>query len=152
MPVCRSITDHIDIHHNYAAQEYHYGKNVWVHRKGATAAREYCLGIIPGSMGTSSYIVGGRSNPDSFRSCSHGAGRAKGRMAASRELSPWEERLKVGKILYGGWKKHERGKLKGRIDLGEAPGAYKDIEDVMSKQTDLVDVVVKLTPVRCLKG
>ncbi|HEY9072240.1 MAG TPA: RtcB family protein, partial [Candidatus Ozemobacteraceae bacterium] len=81
------FTEEINIHHNYAAVENHFGRNVWVHRKGATSARSGELGIIPGSMGTFSYIVRGLGNPDSFTSCSHGAGRRMGRKEADRRLS-----------------------------------------------------------------
>ena len=80
----------VNIHHNYAAVENHYGSNVWVHRKGATSARENQIGIIPGSMGTPSYIVEGLGNIESFMSCSHGAGRVMGRRQATRTLTPEE--------------------------------------------------------------
>ena len=111
----------IDIHHNYAAFEEHFGEKVCVHRKGATSAKLDEIGIIPGSMGTASYIVRGLGNPDSFMSCS------------------WHK--------YKGF-----GKAKGRLDLSEAPQAYKDIEDVIASELDLVEPLVRLVPLASLKG
>ena len=140
--------DEINIHHNYAVLENHFGQNVWVHRKGATSAREDQLGIIPGSMGTSSYIVKGLGNPESFNSCSHGAGRAMGRIQASRTLSEEECNKAMEGIVYGRWGKDR----KGRVDLGEAPQAYKDIDVVMESQKDLVKPIVKLRPLAVIKG
>jgi len=146
------VVDEIDIHHNYAALEHHFGKDLWVHRKGATSAQSGQLGIIPGSMGTHSYVVAGKGNPDSFKSCSHGAGRVKGRMAATRELDRMEQERKMDGIVFDGFKTLKKGKLKGAYDLGEAPDAYKNIDTVMWHQGDLVDVVVKLKPIGVLKG
>ncbi len=142
----------INIHHNYAALENHFGVNVWVHRKGATAARQGEAGIIPGSMGTASYIVEGLGNPESFMSCSHGAGRVLGRKAASRQLTPEACDQAMAGIVYDRWKKIRRGKEKGLPDLGEAPQAYKDIADVMAAQRDLVRPLVKLRPLAVVKG
>ena len=138
----------INIHHNYATMENHFGKNVWVHRKGATSAREGEWGIIPGSMGTSSYIVKGLGNPDSFQSCSHGAGRAMGRMEATRTLSVKECDEAMEGIIFGRWGTTR----KGTPDLGEAPQAYKDIDVVMESQKDLVDIATKLKPLAVIKG
>jgi tRNA-splicing ligase RtcB len=132
-----------NIHHNYAAWENHYGKNVLVHRKGATKATEKTIGIIPGSMGTSSYIVRGRGNPESFESCSHGAGRRMGRKQAKRTLDLAEEQAKMEGIL---------GKPRSEKELDEAPGAYKNIDVVMANQEDLVDIVYKLRPLASIKG
>jgi len=92
---------HIDVHHNYATMENHFGKNVMVHRKGATLARKGTIGIIPGSMGTNSYIVEGLGNPESFNSCSHGAGRRMGRSQATRELDLEVEQAKMEGIIGG---------------------------------------------------
>jgi tRNA-splicing ligase RtcB len=135
----------INIAHNYAATENHFGKNVMVHRKGATLARENTIGIIPGSQGTSSYIVKGKGNPDSFMSCSHGAGRAMGRKQAERTLNLVEEqkRLNDKGILHS---------IRGVHDLDEASGAYKNIQIVMDEQSDLVDILVKLEPLAVIKG
>ena len=135
----------IDIHHNYAAMENHFGKNVMIHRKGAVRMRESEIGIIPGSQGTASYIVKGKGNKDSFFSCSHGAGRCMGRKQAQRELDFDTEvkRLDDQGILHS---------IRGKDDLDEASGAYKDIEEVMEAQEDLVEILVKLTPLGVIKG
>ena len=138
----------INIHHNYAVMENHFGRNVWIHRKGATSARQGQLGIIPGSMGTSSYIVRGLGSPESFQSCSHGAGRVMGRKEASRRLTVEECDKAMDGIVYGRWGKDR----KGNVDLGEAPQAYKDINVVMDSQKDLVEIVTQLTPLAVIKG
>lgn len=135
----------IDVHHNYARWENHFGQNVIVHRKGATSAKEGELGIIPGSQGTASYIVKGKGNPESFMSCSHGAGRAMGRNQAKRELD-----LEAQKKLLD-----DQGiihSVRTINDLDEAAGAYKDISVVMANQEDLVDVVVELKPLAVIKA
>ncbi len=142
--VCGSTFEQkYNIHHNYAALETHYGRNVLVHRKGATCAEAGLTGIIPGSMGTHSYIVQGLGNPESFRSCSHGAGRKMGRKEAERVLKLDEERQKLKGIVHG---------LNSKHDLDEAPGAYKDIHDVMDNQKDLVQVLLTLSPLGSIKG
>jgi len=138
----------VNIHHNYAVMEHHFNQNVWVHRKGATSAQEGQLGIIPGSMGTSSYIVKGKGNAESFNSCSHGAGRCMGRKQASRTLTVEECDKAMDGIIYGRWGTDR----KGNTDLGEAPQAYKDIDVVMKAQEDLVDIVERLTPLAVIKG
>ncbi len=138
----------IDIHHNYAAWENHFGKNVLVHRKGATLARKGVKGIIPGSMGTPSYIVEGLGNPDSFNSCSHGAGRAMGRRDASRTLLEEDCEKAMEGIVFGGWGTDR----KGNVDLGEAPQAYKDIDAVIEAELDLIKPLVKLRPLGVVKG
>jgi len=137
--------DLINVHHNYAQLEHHFGKNVWVHRKGAISAREGERGIIPGSQGTKSYIVIGLGNPDSFCSCSHGAGRRMGRKEAQRTLSLAEEiaRMDAKGIVHG---------IRNKGDLDEAAGAYKDIDVVMAEQTDLVRVQVELSPLGVIKA
>ena len=137
--------DPINIAHNYASMEHHFGQNVMVHRKGATSARKGELGIIPGSQGTKSYIVRGLGNPLSFGSCSHGAGRTMGRKQAKRELDLAEQRaiLDDQGIVHG---------VRHVSDLDEAPGAYKDIHEVMENQKDLVEIVTELTPLGVVKG
>ena len=144
----------INIHHNYAAEEEHFGERVWVHRKGATSAKAGEEGIIPGSMGTSSYIVTGKGHADSFSSCSHGAGRTMGRMAASRSLDKAACDKAMEGIVFSGWHPlRGRGrKGRGMLDLSEAPQAYKNIEDVIEAELDLIDPVVKLRPLGVLKG
>jgi len=135
--------DEINIHHNYAAFEHHYDKDVLVHRKGATKATSGLSGIIPGSMGTHSYIVEGLGNPESFMSCSHGAGRAMGRKEAKRVLNLEDEQKKMEGIVHG---------LRTDKELDEAPGAYKDIDVVMENQKDLAKIVVELSPLGVIKG
>ena len=143
----------IDIHHNYAAGEEHFGKKVFVHRKGATSAKLDEIGIIPGSMGTASYIVRGLGNPDSFMSCSHGAGRRMSRIAASTKLTVEECDKAMDGIVCERWHKYKGfGKAKGRLDLSEAPQAYKDIEDVIASERDLIEPLVRLVPLASLKG
>jgi tRNA-splicing ligase RtcB len=135
----------INIAHNYAAMENHFGHNVMIHRKGATLAREGTIGIIPGSMGSKSYIVQGRGNADSFTSCSHGAGRKMSRTAAQKELS-FEGEIEILEnqgIVHG---------LRNVKDLDEATGAYKNIDEVMANQSELVDIVVELFPLGVIKG
>lgn len=142
------FTEEINIHHNFAALEKHFGKKVWVHRKGATQAEKGQMGIIPGSMGTASYIVRGLGNPQSFRSCSHGAGRIVSRGEFNRTHTVEECDKAMHGIVYGRWNKDR----KGRYDLSEAPQAYKDIDEVIASQDDLVEVVVKLLPLGVMKG
>ena len=132
----------VDCHHNYVEREQHFGAEVWVTRKGAVSAREGELGIIPGSMGARSYIVRGRGNPDSFHSCSHGAGRAMSRAAARRRFGVEEHAAATAAV--------ECRKDEGVID--ETPMAYKPIESVMAAQSDLVQVVHELRQVVCIKG
>lgn len=138
----------VNIAHNYARLENHMGKNVWVHRKGATSAKLGEIGIIPGSMGTKSYIVEGLGNVQSFTSCSHGAGRKMGRMEASRIITLEEADRSMEGIVYGRWGKDR----KGNLDFGEAPQAYKDIDIVMENQKDLVKILVELRPLAVIKG
>jgi len=137
--------DIINIAHNYAVWENHFGQNVIVHRKGATRARTGEIGIIPGSMGTSSYIVEGLGNAESFTSCSHGAGRRMGRKEATKRLDLSTEigNMDAKGIIHG---------LRNQSDLDEAPGAYKDIDEVMENQKDLVKILVKLQPLAVIKG
>ncbi|MFZ2882121.1 MAG: RtcB family protein [Candidatus Moraniibacteriota bacterium] len=137
------VMQFVNIAHNYAALENHFGKNVVVHRKGATKATEGLVGIIPGSMGTKSYIVEGLGNKESFMSCSHGAGRKMGRKQAIATLNLAEEQAKMENVL---------GKPRNQDDLQEAPGAYKDIDVVMENQKDLVKILVELKPLAVIKG
>ena len=135
----------INIAHNYAAWEEHFGENVIVHRKGAVHAGIGEIGIIPGSQGTHSYIVEGLGNPDSFLSSSHGAGRAMSRSEAVRRLSLEREiaRLEEQNIVHA---------IRGTKDLEEAAGAYKNIDEVMENQTDLVKIRTTLSPIAVIKG
>lgn len=132
----------IDCHHNYAAKERHFGQDVLVTRKGAVRAGAGELGIIPGSMGTRSYIVRGKGNPESFESCSHGAGRRMSRREAKRRFSVGDLRRQTAGV--------ECRKDPGVID--EIPAAYKPIEEVMDNQKDLVEIVASLKQVVCVKG
>jgi len=140
-----SFGEIINIHHNYASLENHFGENVIIHRKGATLATTGTIGIIPGSQGTKSYIVSGKGNPDSFMSCSHGAGRKLGRKQAQRELNLANEIDILDKqgIVHS---------IRNSSDLDEASGAYKDISVVMDNQTDLVDILVELSPLAVIKA
>jgi len=135
----------IDVHHNYATIENHFGSNVVVHRKGATSARKGQIGIIPGSQGTKSYIVKGLGNPESFNSCSHGAGRVMSRTKAKAVLNLEEEIKKMNDkgILHS---------IRGKNQLDEASSAYKNIDVVMENQKDLVEIIVELTPLGVIKG
>ena len=135
----------INIAHNYAAFEHHFGENVIVHRKGATLAREGVIGIIPGSQGTASYIVEGLGNPDSFCSCSHGAGRVMSRTMAIKTLDMQQEvaQLEAKGIVHA---------IRSQEDMQEATGAYKDIETVIANEADLVKVLTRLLPIAVIKG
>lgn len=135
----------INIPHNYVAIENHFGQNVYIHRKGATKAYEGQLGIIPGSQGTKSYIVKGKGELMSFKSCSHGAGREMGRKQAKRELNLEAEKkiLDDQGIIHG---------MRNLDDLDEAPSAYKNIDVVMENQKDLVQIVEELKPIAVIKG
>lgn len=134
-----------DIHHNYAALEHHYGKDVIVHRKGATLAEQGVIGIIPGSQGTCSYIVEGLGKESSLCSCSHGAGRKMSRSEAKRSLDLEETKAMMESLgIING--------IKTVDDLDEAPGAYKDIDIVISEESDLVKPIVKLKPLAVIKG
>lgn len=135
----------INIAHNYAAWENHYGRNVIVHRKGATLASKGITGIIPGSQGTASYIVEGLGNHESFNSCSHGAGRAMSRTQAENTLSLEEEVRKLDAlgIVHG---------ITSQRDLQEASSAYKNIDEVIHNELDLIAVKTQLLPVAVVKG
>ena len=132
----------VNCHHNYVSRERHWGANVLLTRKGAVRAREGDLGIIPGSMGARSYIVRGKGNPESFCSCSHGAGRAMSRNEARKTFSLEDHASATAGV--------ECRKDDGVLD--ETPGAYKDIDAVMAAQADLVEIVHTLRQVVCVKG
>jgi len=140
--VIATFDNAVQCHHNYASVEEHFGEQVWVTRKGAVSARQGELGIIPGSMGAKSFIVRGKGNPDSYCSCSHGAGRRLSRGAAKRTYTLADLQEQTAGI--------ECRKDEGVLD--EIPGAYKDIDTVMSAQSDLVEVVHILKQVMCIKG
>jgi tRNA-splicing ligase RtcB len=126
-----------------------------VHRKGATRARLDETGIIPGSMGTLSYIVRGLGNPESFMSCSHGAGRAMGRAEANRRLTEDACNRAMAGVAFDRWGQAQArwGKRRGAaVDLSEAPPAYKDIEAVIEAERDLVEPRVRLRPLAVVKG
>ena len=131
--------------HNFAAIEDHFGETVIVHRKGATRARKGEWGMIPGSQGTRSYLVTGKGNPMAFESCAHGAGRIMSRSEARRTLNLKEERkaLTDQGILHS---------IRHKSDLDEAPSTYKDIDEVMANQEDLVEVQIVLEPLAVVKG
>lgn len=135
----------INIAHNYARFENHFGENVVVHRKGATSAKLGEIGIIPGSQGTKSYIVRGLGNKESFCSCSHGSGRCMGRKEAQRTLNLKDEIELMDKqgIIHG---------ITNCNDLDEAPSAYKDIDVVIANEKDLVEPIVELRPLAVIKG
>jgi len=132
----------VNCHHNYVAQEEHFGEKVWVTRKGAVRAGKGELGIIPGSMGARSFIVCGKGNHESFCSCSHGAGRTMGREEAKRRYT-LDDHIRATEGV-------ECRKDSGVID--ETPAAYKDIDAVMAAQSDLVEIVHTLKQIVCIKG
>jgi tRNA-splicing ligase RtcB (3'-phosphate/5'-hydroxy nucleic acid ligase) len=142
LPPFVTTEDVVNCHHNYVAIERHYGQDVFVTRKGAVRAKEGDLGIIPGSMGAKSFIVRGKGNPESFHSCSHGAGRSMSRTEAKRRFTVADhEKATTG--------------VECRKDaevLDETPAAYKPIDAVMAAQSDLVDIVHTLRQVVCVKG
>lgn len=142
LPPFEVTSEVVNCHHNYVAMEHHYGADVFVTRKGAIRAREGDLGIIPGSMGARSFIVRGKGNPESFCSCSHGAGRKMSRTAAEKTFTEADLVRQTAGVICR--------KDKGVID--EIPGAYKDIDTVMTNQADLVDVLHTLKQIVCVKG
>jgi len=142
LPAFNLTKEAINCHHNYVSVENHYGKDVYLTRKGAISARNGELGIIPGSMGAKSFIVRGKGVATSFCSCSHGAGRRMGRNAAKRRYNSRDLEDQTRGV--------ECRKDKGVVD--EIPAAYKDIDEVMANQSDLVDIVHTLKQVVCVKG
>ena len=141
-----SFTDQINCHHNYAALENHYDANVWVHRKGATRVRQGERAVIPGAMGSYSYVVEGKGNPESFHTSSHGAGRAYSRTGAMNAFTTEQVMvdLKEQGVVLGKRKKNDVAE--------ECRFAYKDIDEVMAQQTDIVTPVRKLRTVGVVKG
>ena len=132
----------VNCHHNYVARENHFGENIMVTRKGAVQARKGTLGIIPGSMGARSFIVSGKGMEQSFSSCSHGAGRKMSRTAAKKRFTLQDHAKATAGV-----------ECRKDVDvIDETPGAYKDIDEVMSSQSDLVDIVHTLKQVVCVKG
>lgn len=143
IPIDFTITQEaINCHHNYVERENHFGRNMWVTRKGAIRAREGDLGIIPGSMGQRSYIVRGKGSTDSYCSCSHGAGRSMSRAQARRTFSLTDLVEQTQGVEC----------RKDDAVLDEIPGAYKNIDEVMANQADLVEVLHTLKQVMCVKG
>jgi tRNA-splicing ligase RtcB len=142
VPPFQTAKQAVNCHHNYVSRELHYGAQVFLTRKGAVSARAGELGIIPGSMGARSYIVRGKGNPESFCSCSHGAGRVMSRTQAKKRFTLEDHKLATAGV--------ECRKDKDVID--ETPAAYKDIDKVMAAQSDLVDIVHTLKQVVCVKG
>lgn len=140
------ISKEVNAHHNYAAKEHHFGKDVWVHRKGAIRARQGELGIIPGAMGSYSFIVEGLGNRESFHSASHGAGRVMGRKEAVRQFDVQEvlADFKAKRVVLGKRRKADTAE--------EYYKAYKNIEDVMALQIDLVRPILKVKTVAVVKG
>lgn len=138
------LVDHyvVNCHHNYVTQEQHFGKSVYITRKGAVSAKKDELGIIPGSMGAKSFIVRGLGNPESFTSCSHGAGRIMSRHQAKKLIQVSEHKEAT---------KHVECR-KDKHVLDESPAAYKKIEDVMRSQNDLVEIMFTLKQILCIKG
>ena len=132
----------VNCHHNYVSREMHYGEEILVTRKGAVRARAGELGIIPGSMGAKSFIVRGKGNPESFCSCSHGAGRVLSRTAAKKRFTLDDQAQQTAGV-----------ECRKDIDvIDEIPAAYKSIDAVMAAQADLVDVVHTLKQIVCVKG
>ncbi|MFW1943138.1 RtcB family protein [Acinetobacter guillouiae] len=142
LPSFQMTKEAINCHHNYVQKELHFGEDVFVTRKGAIRAGLDEYGIIPGSMGAQSFIVKGKGNPDSFCSCSHGAGRKMSRSKAKHLFNQQDLIAQTAGI--------ECRKDKGVVD--EIPSAYKDIHQVMANQNDLIDVVHTLKQVLCIKG
>lgn len=142
VPAFQAKEEVVNCHHNYVAREHHYGADVFVTRKGAVRAGMGELGIIPGSMGARSYIVRGKGSPESFESCSHGAGRVMSRTQAKKTFTVDDHIAATAGV--------ECRKDAGVLD--ETPKAYKDIDAVMAAQSDLVEVVHRLKQIICVKG
>lgn len=142
LPPFTVTTEAVNCHHNYVAQEHHYGENVWVTRKGAIRARTDDLGIVPGSMGARSFIVRGLGNPESFCSSAHGAGRKMSRTAAQKQFTVADMVAQTQGVIC----------RKDKDEIDEIPGAYKDIDQVMANQADLTEILHTLKQVVCVKG
>jgi tRNA-splicing ligase RtcB len=143
-------TDVINCHHNFTQMEHHMNRNLWITRKGAIQARVGDRGVIPGSMGAASFIVSGKGNPASFSSCSHGAGRKMSRNQAKRELDLETLRESMKDIVWNGRPGARQGEDKMLLD--EDPRAYKDIDEVMAAQDDLVTIEHRLHQILNYKG
>lgn len=142
VPKMQALDTAINCHHNYVSREHHFGENILVTRKGAVQARKGTLGIIPGSMGAKSFIVTGKGMEQSFSSCSHGAGRKMSRTAAKKAFTLQDHAKATAGV-----------ECRKDVDvIDETPMAYKDIDEVMSSQSDLVDIVHTLKQVVCVKG
>ena len=142
LPAFIVTTESVNCHHNYVAREHHFGADVWVTRKGAIRAGKGELGIVPGSMGTRSYIVRGLGNPESFESSAHGAGRRMSRTQARHEFTAQDMVEQTRGVIC----------RKDKDVVDEIPGAYKDIAQVMSNQSDLTEILQTLKQVVCVKG
>jgi tRNA-splicing ligase RtcB len=142
LPPFTVTTEAVNCHHNYVAQEHHYGENVWVTRKGAIRARVGDMGIVPGSMGARSFIVRGLGNPESFCSSAHGAGRKMSRTAAEKQFTVADMVAQTQGVIC----------RKDKDVIDEIPGAYKDIDQVMANQADLTEILHTLKQVICVKG
>ncbi|MBZ4419749.1 RtcB family protein [Myxococcus sp. RHSTA-1-4] len=134
----------VDVHHNHVAEEVHFGRALLVHRKGAVGLEAGQRGLIPGSMGTASYVVEGRGEPRAFRSCSHGAGRVLTRSEARARIRPAALEHALRRVVY------DRGRASSLVE--EAPAAYRDITEVLEDEADLVTPLRRLTPIAVLKG
>lgn len=142
VPHVAEVDHAVNCHHNYISRESHFGQNVIVTRKGAVRARTTDLGIIPGSMGAKSFIVRGKGNADSFCSCSHGAGRVMSRAQAKKEISLEQHAADTAGV-----------ECRKDIEvIDESPRAYKNVDNVMRSQEDLVEIVATLKQVLCVKG
>ena len=142
LPPFTVTTEAVNCHHNYVAQEHHYGENVWVTRKGAIRARAGDLGIVPGSMGARSFIVRGLGNPESFCSSAHGAGRKMSRTDAEKQFTVADMVAQTQGVIC----------RKDKDVIDEIPGAYKDIDQVMANQAVLTEILHTLKQVVCVKG
>ncbi|AGC41635.1 hypothetical protein MYSTI_00276 [Myxococcus stipitatus DSM 14675] len=134
----------VDVHHNHVSREWHFGRPLWVHRKGAMGLEAGARGLIPGSMGTASYVVEGRAEPRAFHSCSHGAGRVLTRREARARIRPAALAQALRRVV------HDSGRAAALVE--EAPAAYRDIVEVLEDEADLVTPVRRLTPMAVLKG
>lgn len=142
IPKMKVIGEVINCHHNFTSLEEHFGQEMWITRKGAVSASAGQMGIIPGSMGAKSFIVKGKGNPDSYCSCSHGAGRKHSRNQARKLFTSLDLQAQTAGVEC----------RKDDAVLDEIPGAYKDIQAVMDAQSDLVEIVTTLKQVLCIKG
>ncbi|GHG90175.1 RtcB family protein [Comamonas sp. JC664] len=142
--VAAEVGSAVDVHHNHVAREVHAGREVWVHRKGAVGLQAGERGLIPGSMGTASYVVEGLGEPRAFGSCSHGAGRVLTRTEARARIRPAALEQALRRVVY------DRGRTAALVE--EAPAAYRDITEVLEDEADLVRPRVRLTPLAVLKG